>query len=425
MPVQTSAKDWRARMEDSDWFVIRDSIHGFVRLTHLERDIINHPAFQRLKRITQLSWTNMVYPSANHTRFEHSIGVVDVADRVYSTIWAKAENLLNEYGIKSETKERSRIVVRLAALMHDMGHGPFSHSSEECFPKNQNGIAHEHSDYSISIIENILGGKIAEDKKIQEFGIEVGEITSLIKGGLPYSEKLFWKNIISSQLDADRMDYLLRDSHSTGTRYGWFDIDRVIETVNVGYHPESKHLVICTEEGGIHSVEALLLARYYMFNQVYFHPVRRGYDIFLKEVLSRILPDGHYPLPSKDEIEEYLKWDDWRVQNEIIELDDLPLRDMFLNREKPVCLLRTKSVGEFESALEVLGKCGRIYPDEASPRWYHRSKEIFIRLSEPTNLQLLSLTSPLIKALKEEDIYHIFCRSEDEPKFENALEEIE
>lgn len=415
----------REKMKDGDWFVIRDPIHGFIRLSPLERNIINHSVFQRLRRISQLSWTNMVYPSANHTRFEHSIGVMYVADRIYSTLWEKAKKLLNDYGIESKTKGRYRIIVRLAALMHDIGHGPFSHTSEECFPKNVNGMTYEHEDYSVSIIENILRDLIEQDKTIREYAIELEEITSLISGGLPYSEELFWKNIISSQLDADRMDFLLRDSYFTGTKYGWFDIDRVIETINVGCHPESDHLIICSEYGGIHCVEALLIARYYLYTQVYFHSVRRGYDTFLKELLIKILPNGHYPPPTCDQIGGYIKWDDWKVQNEIIKIDDESLKSIFLDRNKPVCLCNTKSLEEYENAFENLSKYGEIYPAEVSSEWYNFNEEIFIRDNKSTNLQLLSLISPLIKALKDEKgpTYHIYCKKEDKLKFKNVLEE--
>lgn len=139
-------------------FELRCPVHGFIQLNTWEREIVNHPDFQRLRRIRQLAWTDHIYPGAMHTRFEHSLGVMHVATRLFEAIQERSKDLLaTEFSYRPEAWGRHRQLVRLAALLHDIGHGPFSHPGEELMPDRPNGQGrHEHEDYSAAIIRTRL-----------------------------------------------------------------------------------------------------------------------------------------------------------------------------------------------------------------------------------------------------------------------------
>src|SRR5580704_4376202 len=133
-------------------YEVRCPVHGFIQINEWEREIIDHPVFQRLRRIRQLAWTDQVYPGAMHTRFEHSLGVMHTAALLYAAIrQSSSEVLENELGYKEEGLNRDLQLVRLAALLHDVGHAPFSHASETLFPV-ENGTRYKHEDYSAAIV---------------------------------------------------------------------------------------------------------------------------------------------------------------------------------------------------------------------------------------------------------------------------------
>jgi len=206
------------------YYEIRDPVYGFIRFNELEKDIINHPVFQRLRRIKQLALTEMVYPSATHTRFEHSLGVMHLASQFYDRIVSENKNYLetklhyNEAGFR-----RDRQLVRLGALLHDIGHTPFSHVGEDKKlmkenPETNKPYKHEH--YSVEIIKNKLGDIIKNHDINQNYRISADEIAGLIEGNEEVlGRKIFWKQLISGQLDADRCDYLLRDPHHSHNNY--------------------------------------------------------------------------------------------------------------------------------------------------------------------------------------------------------------
>lgn len=208
---------------------LRDAIYGFISFNDWEKQIINHSAFQRLRRIKQLAFTDMVYPGANHTRFEHSVGVMHLATLMYEAIIADDENrkLLAEYMSYADAGlKRDKQLIRLAALLHDIGHAPFSHASEDVMPLNdKTKKPYKHEDYSSAIITGPLR-TVIEDHQINKsnYKISADEVAALLEGNVSILEgKLFWKVIISSQLDADRGDYLIRDSHHIGVKYGIYD----------------------------------------------------------------------------------------------------------------------------------------------------------------------------------------------------------
>ncbi|MEE8403252.1 MAG: HD domain-containing protein, partial [Candidatus Hydrothermarchaeaceae archaeon] len=238
--------------------VIRDSIHGDVFLSDLEFDIIDTPEFQRLRRIKQLGMTHLVYPSANHTRFEHSIGSLHLAGRI-------ADRL--------DIDVRERENVRIAALLHDVGHGPLSHTSEEFLARY---LKQPHEGISREIIENSSISRVLEDA-----GHDPPEISDILgeQGG-------YLRKIISSGVDVDRMDYLVRDAHHTGVAYGIIDLDRIINTIQV--HNDT----LVVTERGLKAVEALLVARFLMIPTVYLHRTSRIADVMFLKATEVAISEG-------------------------------------------------------------------------------------------------------------------------------------
>lgn len=286
---------------------IRDPIHVFVRLTDEERKVINSQPFQRLRHIHQLALTYLVYPGATHKRFEHSLGVMELASRVFDIVTNRNsispeihDNL--EQIQNPEKLSYWRTVLRIAALLHDVGHLPFSHAAErELLPT---GWDHEkitreiiQSDEMVNIWNNTTPPLRHED------------IVKLAIGPKEDEELNFnaWEAILSEIITGDafgvdRMDYLLRDSHHTGVSYGRFDHFRLIDTLRILLDPETKEPKLGIEKGGLHSAEALLLARYFMYTQVYFHPIRRIYDIHLKDFLVDWLEEENFPTNVPDHL---------------------------------------------------------------------------------------------------------------------------
>lgn len=273
---------------------IRDPMYAFVHMDSNEREVLNSAPVQRLRHIHQLALTHLVYPGATHRRFEHSLGVMELATRIYDIV---IENRYTDaLGIDGDyEKEYYRRVLRMAALVHDIGHAPFSHASEDLFPPGW-----DHEAMTLRLIESEEMERLWKRLKIQ-----TDDIAKLALGPKHYkkeilsnTEAILSEIITGDTFGADRMDYLLRDSHHSGVAYGRFDHYRLIETLRVlpkTYEDESMEPALGVESGGLQSAEALLLARYFMFSQLYFHPVRRIYDIHLKEFLQAWLEGGHFP----------------------------------------------------------------------------------------------------------------------------------
>jgi HD superfamily phosphohydrolase len=285
--------------------IFRDPIHDFIHVTDMEKAIIDSEPFQRLRRIRQLGLSNLVYQGADHDRFAHSLGTMESASRIFDTITRHNKNeLASLYKWNEDDFEKKKALLRTAALLHDIGHSPFSHSSESLFP-----VGETHETYGLKIIasEPIKG---IIDSYTGSTGVTSEDVLELL-GRTPLKEKAFLHQILSGEIDVDRMDYLLRDSYYTGVRCGTFDYPRLVETVRAiedERNPGSP--VVAVEEGGRHAAEGMIIARYLMFTQVYFHAVRRVYDIHLEEAIQEMLGEGNrYPADMK----EYLKWDDVKV----------------------------------------------------------------------------------------------------------------
>ena len=301
-------------MNPHDNFEIRCPVHGFVALNDWERQIIEESAYQRLRRIRQLAWTDQVYPGAMHTRFEHSLGVMHTAGLLFDSIVRNSAIVLHdELGYDEAGFKRYRQLVRLAALVHDVGHSPFSHASEELFPDVENGgRKFSHEQYSGAIVRGPLRKAIEDHKLNGNYNFTADDIAALLEGSAGARQGSFWRDLIAGQMDADRMDYLIRDSHHAGVNYGRYDLHRLIATVTAIPGLKSGPR-IGIQSGGWHAAEALVIARYFMFTQVYFHKTRVAYDIHIREAMKEILPGGCFPKPDSDGLDEFLKWDDWRV----------------------------------------------------------------------------------------------------------------
>ena len=234
--------------------IINDPIYGFVTIpSELIYDLINHPYFQRLRRIKQLGLTNLVYPGALHTRFHHAIGAMHLMQEAILT--------LRQKGTEITPEEEQAVLV--AILLHDIGHGPFSHALEHSIVK---GIPHE-------VISSLLMQQLNK-----EFN---GQLNLAIKIFNDQHRKKFLHQLVSSQLDMDRLDYLKRDSFFTGVVEGVISSDRIIKMLRV----VNNQLVV--EQKGIYSIEKFLIARRLMYWQVYLHKTVLSAETLLENILKR------------------------------------------------------------------------------------------------------------------------------------------
>lgn len=241
--------------------VLRDPIHGYIHVgLQVVWDVLNSSWFQRLRRIRQLGGANMVYHCAEHTRFAHSLGVYEIVRRMVTEV----------PDIDRSLSEDEKVTVMLAGLLHDIGHGPYSHAFEQV-------TSTSHEEYTCRIIEE--NTEITDILENTRKGLS-RDVADVIRHK---SRNPLLSQMISSQLDADRMDYLLRDAYFTGTTYGEFDLERIFRTLRI--HDGSK-LVI--KESGVYAVENYIMSRYHMYWQVYYHPTARSYEYLLHALFNRL-----------------------------------------------------------------------------------------------------------------------------------------
>jgi hypothetical protein len=313
-------------LEDDELYekkVFRDVIHDYIHVDHLIIwQLINSEQMQRLRRIKQLGGTYQVFHSAEHSRFGHSLGVYEIVRKMINS----------EFMIK-QISDYDKLCVMCAALLHDIGHGPFSHSFECIFDNN-------HEEMTIRMIledSDVHRILVSYDKNLPK------DIASIINKTHPNQLLI---QMISSQLDCDRMDYLLRDSYMTGTTYGHFDLSRILRTMRIQNHK------IVYKESGVHAIENYILARYYMYWQVYYHSSARSFEHLLRSIFLRIKDlykdnyqfktNIHYLVPflnNQVTVKDYTLLDESVLEyyfKEFIEEDDIILADLsyrFLNRK--------------------------------------------------------------------------------------------
>jgi HD superfamily phosphohydrolase len=285
---------------------LRDPIHIFIHLSSDERRVVDCRVFQRLRHIHQLALTSLVYPGATHRRFEHALGVMDLSGRVFDIVTAERNltDKVRDIVPSPEDLHYWRRVLRVAALCHDIGHLPFSHGAEDLLPKG-----YKHENLTVDLLRS------PEMQSIWESMIPPLNVEHLVK--VAVGQKVLgdrvsfsaWERILTDivtgdAFGVDRMDYLLRDSLHAGVAYGRFDHYRLIETIRIlpSFEDNVEFPMLGIEEGGIHAAEALLLARYFMFTQLYLHPIRRIYDIHLKDFLVLWLKDGKFSIDLEDHL---------------------------------------------------------------------------------------------------------------------------
>ena len=249
----------------SETKVLKDPVHSYIHINYeVVWNCLDSKEFQRLRRIRQLGGDFQVYPTAEHSRFSHSLGVYEIVRRMVTEIKS----------LSVELSEYDKICVMLAGLLHDVGHGPFSHAFEHV-------TKHSHEDYTAKIIL----GETELNQVLTEVSPRLPEdIVSIIEHDHPND---ILNQIISGQLDADRMDYLLRDSYFSATSYGQFDLERILRTMRVRKIDENKKALV-VKYTGIHSVEDYIMARYQMYWQVYYHPVARSYEAVFIQLFNRL-----------------------------------------------------------------------------------------------------------------------------------------
>jgi HD superfamily phosphohydrolase len=313
---------------------IRDVIHGSIPIEPFERPVLDSRYFQRLRQIKQLGFGEYSFPSATHNRYIHSLGAMHTASRAFDAIFANSNagfRSLNLQKIAPKAHDRLRAIVRLAALLHDVGHGPLSHTTEFAMPDvlelkipggSKKSRKATHEDYTLKIILD-SGLTPLLDKAGSAHGFRALHVAALIDPEITVNDSVFsetlaledgkkekidfrpiLKQLISSELDADRMDYLRRDSLHAGVSYGQFDFDWLVG--NLTSHIKNGKCYLALQHRALYAFEDFLISRFHMFLMVYFHYKSVVFDSMLSEYFAS--KDCDYSLPA--DIESYCEADD-------------------------------------------------------------------------------------------------------------------
>jgi hypothetical protein len=302
--------------------VLKDPLYGYIHIDDVViKKLIDTNLFQRLRRIRQLSGVQMVFHGAEHSRFTHSLGVYELAYR-----------FLSVKELKEALDERSQLLFKVSALLHDIGHGAYSHAFEDVFKV-------DHEKIGARMITNRYEIRDILSNVDKEFAKDVASII-LKEGKYPLIEHL-----ISSQIDIDRLDYLERDAYYTGTAYGHIDLDRLMRVMHI------KDGRIIYSVSGIHAIENYLISRYHMYWQVYYHPVARAHEVILEKIYLRVmnlcLQDFEFKadieplkklIENPNDLDSFIQIDDFFINGLISSFtkskDDIlkTLADDFLNR---------------------------------------------------------------------------------------------
>jgi uncharacterized protein len=273
-------------MPKAYWGEIKDPVHGYVYITEEEKNIIDSYPMQRLRRLRQLAGSEYVYPGANHTRFEHCLGVMYLAGEV-----------LENPNISRIVSDDEVDMCRISALLHDVGHGPFSHVFEQLLIKE---LDKTHEDITSWIVEKSEVGD-----KLSKMGYTCQEVAELAVGKLHKKDRTFLDQIISSAVDVDKQDFIVRDTYHTGAEYGFIDVFRLIHALDV----LGENLAV--ELGALSALESFMIARIESFKSIYFHRVGRAAQIMLATAMEKA--NGELGLTAFKTPEEYLMLDDYTV----------------------------------------------------------------------------------------------------------------
>lgn len=310
---------------------LRDPIHGSISFDKdrekLILDLINTREFQRLRRIRQLGALFLTFHGAEHTRFTHSVGVAWMAKRIFDALSAAGQ-----IPLRPRAAERARLISITAALLHDIGHGPFSHLYETVFDNRR------HEAWTRLMIRNQRGevGRLLRRADIVDDVLAVYERTY---------RPAFVSDIVSSQLDADRLDYLLRDSTMTGVAYGRYDLDWILTNLRLARRGRRGDLRLCINgTKGYHAAEQFVIGRYLMYQQVYYHKTSRAAEQMIRSAMQRLVDvheeTGGFPDPCPDPIRrlvetrgdlavaDFHRLDDWLFLSSFQEWSVAPRRDV-------------------------------------------------------------------------------------------------
>ena len=276
---------------------IFDPIHRFIELAPEEAALLDLPVMQRMRRLRQLGLAYLAFPSAEHSRFTHALGAMAIGTRAFDAIVEHDRSLFtNDREIDAQ-----RRLLRVALLLHDIGHGPFSHACESVL-----GMRHEARTAAL-----LAQGQLRT--QIERLDVDPDDVLDLIVGS-PNARYPALRELVSGpNLDADRMDYLQRDSYFTGVVNGRYDAEQLLASLRL--IERNGELVLGIDGRGVVALESFVLARYMMFASVYFHHTTRLFERILQDVLHELWPDPR----ALDPIEEFLRWDDFRVFNELNE----------------------------------------------------------------------------------------------------------
>lgn len=382
--------------------VFRDPVHDYVHIRdRIILDLIDTREFQRLRRIKQLGTASFTFHGAEHTRFNHSLGVYEITRRIISQFQRNYKSVSAKDGLWDP---KERLVALCAALLHDVGHGPFSHTFEGIFNTNHEQIT--------GLI--ITSPETEINKVLRRLGDDFPDrVAQVIDKTYPNRQVV---ELISSQIDADRMDYLLRDAFYAGVSYGTFDLTRILRVIR----PFNDKIVF--DFSGMHAVEDYIVSRYQMYMQVYFHPVSRGMEQVLKHLLARAkwcYKQDDIPMKTpigllepflfeKWTLEDYIRLDDTVVNSYFVhwsQEEDHVLADLayrFLNR-KPYksIIVNEKEVTQLSIALKE-----ELYNFDYDPEYYFSENSSYDlpydhyrpdRLSKNTQIDLVTKTNQIVE----------------------------
>ncbi len=307
--------------------VVRCPIYGSVLLEENELKLIDSPFFQRLRHISQLGFASFVFPGAVHTRFSHSLGAIHLAGMVFDRLISNSVHSLAEH-YTSEQIAYFRRILRLSALLHDVGHPPFSHAAESLLPplrslesslfsSYSDNRQSTHEDFSQMIIQYLA----SEEKDLSES--EATDIICILSKNKSPSERMNAKDgkpmvypllcqLINGEIDVDRMDYLLRDSYFAGVPYGKYDLDRLINSFVCCLETSTNQFLLALDGEGVPSYEIFLLARVHMFHQIYFHKSLGAY----RHYLVRAYEEGEIDYKIDGSVENFLNLTETRLLEE-------------------------------------------------------------------------------------------------------------
>ncbi len=300
---------------------IYDPIYGLIELNEIESIIVDTPIFQRLRHIRQLSLAEYVYPTVNHNRFSHSLGVFHITDKIGVILQKQNEDIMSSYYLNN---------LKMAALLHDIGHFPFSHALEfneedENWEDLPSFFKISHEEFGVYLIKNSYLKDIIDTSE----NYDINLICNLIEGN-DIADNPILNKIINWELDADRLDYLLRDSYFSGVKFGIIDFDYLISNFQI-FNQEK--LVI--NEKASRSIENFLIARFSLYDRLYTHKTISYFNFILKKIANSFITDKDYPsFNNETELNEILQ--NREDHAKLYELTDWFLMNVFLNKYKEI-----------------------------------------------------------------------------------------